>query len=212
MADLQAAVATQLKNIQTKTGKSITELHAAVAASGASKHGEKRSWLMAHFKLGHGDANAVVNVIDKPLPDLGCAAPGVAPSAGAGGGSGAAAPEADPLDAIYSGAKAQLRPLHAHIMALVDGFGAHEKAPKKTYISLRRQKQFAMVGPATKEQIEIGLNHKALLSDTPDQVHPPRLKVLPAGGMCNYSLRVAHAAEVDAQVQAWLRAAFDAAG
>ena len=43
MADPQAAILTQLKNIQTRTGKSIAELHAALAASGLAKHGEKRS-------------------------------------------------------------------------------------------------------------------------------------------------------------------------
>ena len=71
MADPVAATITQLKNIQIKTGKSIAELHAAVASGGAVKHGEKRSWLMEQFKLGYGDANAIVNFIGKPLPDLG---------------------------------------------------------------------------------------------------------------------------------------------
>ena len=50
-----------LDNIQAKTGQSIAALHAAVAASGAAKHGERRTWLMEQFKLGYGDANAVAN-------------------------------------------------------------------------------------------------------------------------------------------------------
>lgn len=81
MADPNAAVITQLNNIQAKTGKTIAELHAAVAASGAAKHGEKRSWLMENFKLGYGDANTVVHFIAKPLPTLG-AAPAAAAEAG----------------------------------------------------------------------------------------------------------------------------------
>ena len=36
MADPAAATVTQLKNIPTRTGKTIAELHAAVATSGAS--------------------------------------------------------------------------------------------------------------------------------------------------------------------------------
>ena len=195
MADPQAATITQLKNIQARTGKTIAQLHAAVAASGAAKHGEKRSWLMEQFKLGYGDANAVALFIGKPLPDLGAGAP-AAP---------APAAEGDPLDAIYSGAKAPLRPLHEAVMAAVHSLGDFEEAPKKSYISLRRKKQFAMVGPATKDAVEIGLNAKDL---------PPhaRLKVQPPGSMCQATTRIGSAAEVDAALKGWLKKAYDAAG
>ena len=198
MADPQAAVQTQLKNVQAKTGKTIAELHAAVAKSGLAKHGEKRSWLMEHFKLGYGDANMVANFIGKPLPELVAGAtkrkPTTEPVA-----------EADPLDAIYAGAKAPLRPLHDAVMKVVQGFGDFESAPKKSYISLRRKKQFAMVGPATKDSVEIGLNAKDL---------PPlaRLKTQPPGSMCNATTRIGSVAEVDALLKGWLKRAFDAAG
>jgi Domain of unknown function (DUF5655)/Domain of unknown function (DUF4287) len=195
MADPQAATITQLKNIQAKTGKTIAELHAAVAGSGAAKFGEKRAWLMEQFKLGHGDANAVANFIGKPLPDLGAGAP---PAVASG-------VEGDPLDAIYTGAKAGLRPTHEAVMAVVRGFGAFEEAPKKTYVSLRRKKQFAMVGPATKDALEIGLNAKDLAPHA-------RLKVQPPGSMCNATTRISDAAEIDATLTGWLRQAYDAAG
>lgn len=197
MADPMAATLTQLRNIQTRTGKSIAELHAAVAATGLAKTGERRSWLMERFKLGYGDANTVALLIGKPLPDLGSAAPAAV--------AAALAPEGDPLDAIYTGAKAHLRPLHEQVMTALAAFGPFEQAPKKTYVSLRRKKQFAMLGPATKDLVEIGLNVKSL---------PPhaRLKALPPGGMCNYSVRLGSADEIDAALLGWARAAFDAAG
>lgn len=195
MADPAAATITQLKNIQARTGTTIAELHAAVAASGAAKHGEKRSWLIEHFKLGYGDANAVALFIGKPLPDLG----GAAASATAPASTG------DPLDAIYTGAKAALRPLHEAVMSQVRALGAFEEAPKKSYISLRRKKQFAMVGPATKDSVEIGLNAKDLPAHA-------RLKVQPAGSMCNATTRITSATDVDAQLTGWLRQAYDAAG
>lgn len=195
MADPQAATLTQLRNIQARTGKTIAELLAALAASGLGKHGERRAWLMEQFKLGYGDANTVAFFVDKPLPDLSGAAPAALP---ADQGS-------DPLDALYTGAKAHLRPLHEAVMQLVAGLGPSEQALKKTYISLRRKKQFAMLGPATKDRVELGLNVKNL---------PPhaRLKAMPPGGMCQYTVRLGHTNEVDDTLAGWLRAAYDAAG
>lgn len=197
MADLQAAALTQLRNIQTKTGQSIAQLHAAVATAGLAKHAEKRSWLMVEFKLGHGDANAVVHYITHPMPDMTGSDTSDAPAG--------AMPEGDPLDAIYTGAKAGLRPLHEAVMAVVLGFGDFEHAPKKAYISLRRNKQFAMLGPATKDSVEIGLNAKDLPAHE-------RLKPQPAGSMCQATTRITSVDQVDATLAQWLRQAFDAAG
>ena len=199
MADPMAALITQLKNIQVRSGRTIPELLAALAASGAVKHGEKRAWLMAQYALGHGDANTVAHFADKPLPDLGGApgAPGAVAAASASGG--------DPLDALYTGAKAGLRPVHEAVMAAVRGFGAFEEAPKKSYVSLRRKKQFAMLGPATKDAVEIGLNARDLPAHA-------RLKVVPPGGMCQATTRIGSVAEVDAQLVGWLKQAYDAAG
>lgn len=197
MADPQAAQLTQLRNIQTRTGKSIADLHQAVAASGLKKTGERRSWLMEHFKLGYGDANTVALFMGKPLPDLGEGPPA--------GSNPVVAPQADPLDSLYTGAKAHLRPVHEAVMQFVRTLGSHEAAPKKNYVSLRRKKQFAMVGPATRDSVEIGLNLRGLTAH-------PRLTLLPPGGMCQATLRIGSAAEVDAQLEAWLKQAFDAAG
>lgn len=198
MADPQAATLTQLRNIQAKTGRTIAELLAAVKASGLTRHGERRSWLMQQYPLGYGDANTVVSFVDKPLPDLGA-------NAQAGVTQMPPAQEGDPLDTLYTGAKAHLRPLHEALMTRIEAFGDFERATKKAYISLRRKKQFAMLGPATRDLIELGLNVKGL----PEH---PRLKALPAGGMCQYTVRFGTAAEIDATLLGWVRAAYDAAG
>ena len=96
--------------------------------------------------------------------------------------------------------------VHAKVAALVQGFGDDvELAPKKGYVSLRRKKQFAMLGPATRELVELGLNAKSLPPH-------PRLKGVPPGGMCAYTVRLATVAEVDDTLVGWLRAAYDAAG
>ena len=183
MADPQAALATQLRNIETKTGKTLAQLRDVIAKSGLVKHGEVRSMLIERFALGYGDANTLAHSAKSEAPAVGD----------------------DPLDAIYAGAKAGLRPLHDAVMAQIDKLGAFDVAPKKAYVSLRRKKQFAMVGPATKEQIEIGLNAKSLPADA-------RLKALAPGGMCQYAVRLSSAVEIDAALMAWVRAAYDAAG
>lgn len=186
MADPSAALATQIRNIEAKTGQTLAQLSALVGASGLAKQGEIRSMLMQRLGLGYGDANTVAALAlqaKTPTPPAG----------------------ADPLDAIYAGPKAALRPVHEALIARIEAFGPFERAPKKAYVSLRRKKQFAMIGPATKDQIEVGLNVKGLAPHD-------RLKQQPAGKMCNYTLRLSQAVEVDATLVAWLRAAFDAAG
>ena len=62
-----------------------------------------------------------------------------------------------------------------------------------------------MIGPATKTQVEVGLNMK-------DVAATGRLVALPAGGMCQYKVRLATADEVDRELVGWLRRAYDGAG
>ncbi len=185
MSSLDQGVATQLRNIQTKTGKTLEELSALVRSSRLTKHSEIRAMLMGELGLGHGDANSLVHYVLQS--------------------DEAGAMEADVIDALYSGPKAALRPIHDRLMAAIETFGPFEIAPKKGYISLRRKKQFAMLGPATKTQVELGLNVKDLGA-------VERLIQVPAGGMCNYKVRVADVAQVDDELIGWMRRAYDSAG
>ena len=134
MTDVDKAIQTQLANIQKKTGKTLEELYAWLRATGLAKHGELRDAAKSGLGLGHGDANTLVTL------HLRATGATVAPAASAGAAE----------DEIYSGPKAALRPIHDRVMAAIAGFGPFEIAPKKGYLSLRRKKQFAMVGPATK--------------------------------------------------------------
>ena len=185
MTNPQAAVANQLRNIEVKTGKTFAQLCRLIANSGLDKVGEQRAMLMNVLGLGYGDANMLA------IRAKQTASP--------------AAPDTDPLDAIYAGSKAPLRTLHERLAAAIDKLGAHEKAPKKAYVSLRRKKQFAMLRPSTKDQIELGLNVTHLPASA-------RLKAMPPGGMCQYTVRLSAPGEIDAELMAWVRLAYDAAG
>lgn len=191
MSSLDQAVATQLQNIQTKTGKSLAELSDLIRQSGLSKHGEIRTLLMAELGLGHGDANAVVHYALQSDGQRAAEAAGLS--------------EAEVLDGIYAGGKAGLRPIHERLMAVIVGFGPFEIAPKKGYVSLRRKKQFAMIGPGAKGRVELGMNVKGL---APHE----RLIEMPAGGMCNYTVRLTDPAEVDEDLIAWVKQAYESAG
>ncbi|MHB0967308.1 MAG: DUF5655 domain-containing protein, partial [Bellilinea sp.] len=79
-----------------------------------------------------------------------------------------------------------------------------EIAPKKTYLSLRRKRQFAMLGPATKARVEVGLNMRGI---EPTE----RLVQLPPGGMCNYKVNLTDTDQVDDELIDWLRTAYDSA-
>jgi len=189
MADLQQALATQLANIEKRSGKTLAELAVIIQQSGLQKHSELVAMLKTELGMGHGDANTLVHTVRQS------------------DGQSAAATLSDTqvLDALYTGVKAPLRPIHNQLLEVLAQFGDCEATPKKTYVSYRRKKQFAMIGPATNTQLEIGLNIK-------DLPQSPRLKVLPAGQMCNFKLRLSTADEVDAELIGWLQAAYQAAG
>ena len=109
------------------------------------------------------------------------------------------------VSAIYAGARAGLRPIHDALMAAVRKFGDFEEAPKKGYVSLRRKKQFATIGPATNTRVEVGLNMKGVPATD-------RLVEMPPKSMCQYKVKVTDAGEVDAELVAWIKRAYEAAG
>lgn len=186
MSDIDKAVATQLKNLEARSGKTLAQLHALVKKSGLAKHGQVRDLLKKDLGMGHGDANLVATLYFKAQEP--------APAAGY-----------DPLDAIYAGPKAALRPIHEKVMAAIGKLGDFEVAPKKTYVSLRRKKQFVMVGPGTKTRVDVGLNMKGVAATD-------RLVALPPGGMCQYRVAITDAKQVDAELLGWIRQAWEAAG
>jgi hypothetical protein len=188
MSSLDKAVQTQLDNIQKKTGRSLAELSALVKRSGLSKHGEIRDYLKRELGLGHGDANALVHAVLQ--------------SDGQRAAEGKSMDQV--LDEIYSGPKAQLRPIHEKLMKEVSKFGEFEVAPKKSYVSLRRKKQFAMLGPKTNTRFEVGINAKDLKKN-------PRLLEQPKGSMCNYIVNLTDAREVDPELIGWIKSAFESA-
>ncbi len=184
---MDAATATMIRNLEEKSGKTLARWIALVKGMGPKKHGEVVAALKGTHGLGHGYANLVAHA--------------------AKGAVGDEAPPADDLVAAqYAGDKAALRPLYDQLIAAVQGFGADvEVAPKKTYVSLRRSKQFALLQPSTKARLDVGLNLKG---------EPPSGRLEASGSfnsMCTHRVRVESEADIDTALLAWIRAAYDRA-
>jgi len=172
----------QKRNIEQRSGRPFDSWVELARDSGREKHGELLTWLKTEHGLGHGDANLIAITARR----------------------GDAAPTGNALvDAIYAGPKADLRPFHDRVITLVQGFGDDVTlSPKQTYVSLRRAKQFATVGPASGGRLEVGLNLKG---------EPAGGRLEPTTGMCTHRVRLASPDELDAEVTGWLREAYDRA-
>jgi hypothetical protein len=191
MNTLKQAVQAQIDHIQQKTGRTFTELSAMVTDSGLTQHSRLREMFMRELNLTYGDANALVHAIQQTDGTRAAKAKGLSAEA--------------VLDEIYSDPKAGVRPIHDALMAEIVTFGEFETLPKKGYVSLRHKKQFAMIGPATRARVDVGINIKDLPPDA-------RLLEQPKGSLCNYVVQVTGLAQVDAALIGWLKAAFEAAG
>ncbi len=183
MSSIDDQVANQIANIERSTGRSMDEWAEIVKASGLQKHGQAVAMLKAQHGVGHGNANRIVTEALNKL---------------AGG-----APSADDLVAgHYSGGNARLRLAYEAVVAAVSAFGDDvEFAPKKTYVSMRRRRQFGQVGPAA-GQLEVALN-------LPGREATERLRT--ATGMATHRVRIADANGLDDELLGWLREAYERA-
>jgi len=186
MGKIEDATATMIANMTGKTGKPLDEWIKLVTKSKLQKHGEIVSMLKTDHAMGHGFANLVAH---KAL----------ASDAGSHEGD-------DLLAAQYAGTKAGLKLVYDKLAKIVEGFGKDvEFAPKKAYMSLRRSKQFGLIQPSTATRLDLGLNLKGVA---------PAGRLEASGSwnaMCSHRVKLASAADVNAEVKAWLKQAYDAA-
>ena len=111
------------------------------------------------------------------------------------------------IDRQYAGPKAALRPVYERVAEVIAGFEDAEVGPRGTYVSFGRPKQFALVKPSTRTRVDVGLR-------LPGEAATERLLDAGSFGSGNITHRVALGAveEVDAELEGWLRAAYDARG
>jgi hypothetical protein len=173
---------TMMDNLPEKTGRSLQEWFAVLAAAGLDKHTELQNHLKQEHGVTHGYANGIVLRYraqgDPQSPD-------------------------DLVDAQYTGAKAALRPVYEALVEAASTFGDDvQVAPKKTGVSLRRSKQFALVEAASSKRVQLGLQLKGT---------EPTDRLLPGTAMCSHKVSLSSVGDVDAELLRWLRAAYDRA-
>lgn len=185
MTDPDAALASQLRNIERSTGRTLAEWAGVVASTGLTKHGEIVTLLKREHGLTHGNANTLARKIRERA-------------------AGAPPTGAEQLDAQYSGAKAALRPIHDELMLVARALGDDvDVAVKKTGVSLRRSKQFALVEAASARRVQLGLNLRAVA---------PTARLRTMTGMCTHATDLTDVDDIDDEVVGWLRTAYDQAG
>lgn len=171
-------------NLPEKTGKSLSEWLKVVRGTGLQKHGE----IVKYLKSEHGVTHGYANLISSDFRS------GASPDA-----------PTDLVAAQYSDAKAALAPIRDALLTVVSGFGNDvEVSPKKTYISLRRNRQFALIQPSTRTRVDVGIH-------LPDAAPTDRLEASGSfSGMVSHRVRVTAVDEVDDELRGWLRAAYEA--
>ncbi len=169
-----------LNALKEKTGNTMQAWTRIIKGSGLQKHGEIVKMLKAEHSVTHGYANLIAHQVRASTE----------------------APAKDPLAAQYAG-KESLRPIYDALIDAVKTFGEDvEIAPKKTYVSLRRRKQFAIIQPSTKTRVDLGLNLK-------DEEPTERLELSGSfNGMVSHRVRLGAKAEVNAQLKRWLKRAY----
>ena len=126
MPSPDAAAQKMIENLPAKTGKSLDQWLHILAKKKLDKHGEIVKWIKTEHGVTHGFANLIAHKFREVA-------------------SGVSSTDVDLVGAQYSGAKAALRPIYDAIIKVAASLGDDvEVAPKKTYVSLRRNKQFAL--------------------------------------------------------------------
>ena len=177
---MDKALETMINNMPEKTGKSLQQWHAILAGQSFEKHMQAVNYLKQEHSVSHGFANTIVTLA-KQNDDT----------------------EEDLVTNQYVG-KESLLPIYKELIAVLTELGDDVTVvTKKTTVSIKTGKQFALIKPATKTRIDLGLKLKDIEPD--GRLGPSG----PFGTMCTHRVQLSSATEVDAELKDWLKLAYD---
>ncbi|APG59884.1 DUF4287 domain-containing protein [Christiangramia salexigens] len=177
---MDKALQTMIDNMPEKTGRSLNEWKSILSKKSFPKHTEAVNFLKKEHGVTHGFANTIVTLSKEE--------------------------ENSPDDLVANQYlnKENLIPVYEKLLAIIRSFGDDVTiVPKKTSVSMIRKRQFALIKPATKSRIDLGLKIK-------DKPTGGRLEASgPFGSMCTHRVQITQEKEVDEQVKEWLKEAYD---
>ena len=176
---MDKALQTMIDNMLEKTGKSLADWKKMLGKHSFSKHSEAVNYLKKEHGVTHGYANTIVSLSKEESAD-----------------------DEDLVETQYKGKEA-LKPIYEVLIEAVGKLGEDvEIVPKKTSVSIKTAKQFAIIKPATKTRIDLGLKLK-------DVAPEGRLESSgPFGTMCTHRVQLKSVNEVDNEILDWLKLAF----
>jgi hypothetical protein len=176
------------RNLPAKTGRTFDEWVEIARNSGLATRKERIAWLKSTHQLGS-------------ITGLFIAAESEGRSLiGEYSDTGAL------LDGMYGGDRAALRPIYDELAKIAKKLGKDvDLSICKTYVGIRRKKQFAMVKP-WKTRVDLGLALRGV---------KPAGRLVPAGPIgserMTHRVQIATRKEIDSEVKDWLRKAYEAA-
>lgn len=185
--NIKDQIAAMEANIMAKTGQPVIHWVTLARAQNLEKHGQIVKYLKSEHGITHGYANLIAHE---------------ALQSAAGHQAGD-----DLIAAQYAGEKSALKPIYDKLMQAIEKFGSDvEVAPRKTYVSLRRKKQFALIQPSTKTRLDVGINLKG-------KAPIGRLEASGSfNAMVSHRVNLESAADANADLIGWLKEAYLTAG
>ncbi|HYW42714.1 MAG TPA: DUF5655 domain-containing protein [Bryobacteraceae bacterium] len=180
--------------LKEKTGHSLDEWLALVKKTGAKTEKERREWLKTAHGLGTNSAWWIAERAEGKGTETDDPAAYLRAAEGY-------------VEEMFRGAKAALRPIYDELLRLGLSIGQDVKAcPCQTIVPLYRHHVFAQIKPTTRTRIDLGFalgarKAEGRLIDTGGYARKDRI---------THRIPISAAAEIDAEVKRWLRAAYDA--
>jgi len=181
-----------LANLEESLGKPRDEWQSWLTGQGLKKRSEMDAFLAKKYKLGTNQRRALIDIA-----------------------LGENAASYEPLayfelanayvTAQYSGKRANLRPLYAHLVETLQNLGEDVRfSPCKSYVPAYRKHVFAHIVPATQSRIDLGL---ALGK------HPTNDRLKSTGGLAKgdritHKVALTKIEDLDAKCMAWIQLAY----